>query len=105
MSNPIKTWPEPWESFEDSETGNALARELKKELSDQHILFGISVKPIAKRKDCDDVLFELLDGSHRLANVHLTWSHQPEPYANCPQTTIFRDWEYFQAEGLYYDDL
>lgn len=54
-----------------------------------HILYGITLKLLA-RGNGDDALFELLDGSGRVADVHLTWSKSQErlPW---PGTDIYRN--------------
>lgn len=50
-----------------------LAAELARELPVGHPLSGIPVSAVALGPDPDDVLFRLLDGSGRLAVVHLSW--------------------------------
>ena len=61
---------EPWEEIINP---SAMEAQLKKELSINHPLYEKSVKAIAKRGDCDDVLFENLDYEEFYV-VHLTWS-------------------------------
>jgi hypothetical protein len=68
-------FPEPW--FADDAPG--FARELHRELAPGHILYGMPVSAVARRQDCDDVLFALDDGSGRVAVVHLTWSRETNP--------------------------
>lgn len=68
---------------------NYYEQELYKELSEKHILYGIQVKEIARREDCDDVLFLLLDGSNRYAIVHLTWNRKKEPNPIYPRTRMY----------------
>ena len=48
-----------------------MARELYSEVGERHVLYGIKARPVGHRQDCDDALFELLDGSGRFAVVHL----------------------------------
>lgn len=55
-----------------------------------HPLFGVPVAAIGRRDHEDDVLFELLDGSGRVAKVHLTWAGENER-PPCPQATIYDD--------------
>jgi len=64
-----------------------LADELRRELPLGHILAGLAVASRARRQDRDDVLFEIPDGSGRLALVHLT--HQAESDPRWPLTTLF----------------
>jgi hypothetical protein len=74
---------EPWYAASDP----LLVTELRREVAPGHVLFGVPVSTLARRQDCDDVLFMLLDGSGRLAKVHLTW--QPEPDTSWPATTVY----------------
>lgn len=80
-----------WESIENSK--EYFKRELIKEVSENHILYGVEVKEIARREDCDDVLFLLLDGSNRYAVVHLTWSGKREDSKNYPKTRLYDNLE------------
>ena len=56
-----------------------LENELRDELDVRHPLHGIRFAAIAKHEGCDDVLYQFLDGSTRVAVVHLTWARHPEP--------------------------
>ena len=76
---------EPW--FECSDLG--LVDELHRELPPGHVLENVEVSVVARRRDRDDVLFALNDGSGRLALVHLTWSKTPETIPTFPTTRIF----------------
>lgn len=80
---------EPWQAEFDS----TLVAELQREIPQGHILFGVSVSPVARRGDRDVVLFSILDGSDRVALVHMTWSIETSP--NYPRTKVFeslRSW-------------
>lgn len=44
---------EPWEA----ETSERIAEELYREISMEHMLYGIPVKPVARRCDRDDFVF------------------------------------------------
>lgn len=57
----------------------SLAAELSKELARGHPLYGAKARAIARRSDCDDVLFVVRGDRRRYAVVHLTWSSKPEP--------------------------
>jgi len=67
----------------------SLVAELQREVQQGHALFGVPVSVLARRQDRDDVLFELHDGSNRLAQVHLSW--QPESNLAWPHTQLFVD--------------
>jgi hypothetical protein len=71
------------------------AKELHDEVSESHVLFGIKTRSVARRQDCDDVLFELLDGSGRFAVVHLTYARHPELGPRWPETVVYGDWTEF----------
>ncbi len=85
-------WLIPWHSIEDGTRDDGMVQELRREICDRHVLYGLPVRPVGRRQDCDDVLFELLDGSGRLAVVHLTYSRYPEPDPRWPNTTMFNGW-------------
>lgn len=64
-------WLEPWTP--ESDEDGLLANELRREVCDHHILFGINVRAVGRRIDCDDVLFVTDDPQKPIAVVHLTW--------------------------------
>jgi hypothetical protein len=83
---------EPWGEVNDSK---ALNRELAAELRKDGLLYGQKVNAVAMRCDCDDVLYEFLDGSGRYAVVHLTWSGKTDPNVGWPETQVYEslnDW-------------
>ena len=82
-------WLAPWETVVD---GVALDAELRAEIVDGHPLDGLSAVAIARRSDCDDVLFCVDHPSYALAVVHLTWRTKPESDPTWPHTLLFRDW-------------
>jgi hypothetical protein len=56
-----------------------------------HVLFGSAVEAVARRQDCDDVLFRTDAG---FAVVHLVWSgHQEAP--GFPRTELYESWSHF----------
>jgi hypothetical protein len=89
------TWLIPWQALSNSGSREGLAQELHREMGAQHVLSGVCVGAVGKRQDCDDVLFEMLDGTGRLAVVHLTYSKGRERDPLWPSAEIFRDWEDF----------
>ena len=88
-----------WEGIENGK--EYFKSELVKEINKEHILYGIEVKEIARREDCDDVLFLLLDGSNRYAVVHLTWSGKSEDSKNYPRTRLYNNIEELIKEEGY----
>lgn len=77
--------------------GSSLISELQREVSRGHVLFGKQgIKAIAKRVDCDDVLFAL---QNVLAVVHLAWSGQ-EQNPQWPYTTLYGSWTEFLTERM-----
>ncbi|PIA77431.1 hypothetical protein BFR04_08260 [Gaetbulibacter sp. 4G1] len=82
----IKFLP-PWMKIESK--GN-LEDELRKEISNEHLLFGKVVEAIAKREDNDDVLFKI--GEQEMAVVHLTWKGKKESSSEYPKTKTFNHW-------------
>jgi hypothetical protein len=85
-------WLDPWSPLKDDEHAEGLKAEFLREVGRGHALFGVPVLPIAKRAGSDDVLFQLLDGSGRVAVVHLTWvgGRESPPW---PGTAIFSSLE------------
>jgi predicted trehalose synthase len=100
-------WPNPFSSIEYAEDKAAFEAELLHELKPGHSLFGIPVSASGRRYDQDDVLFEILDGSGRVAEVHLTWAGERErpPWPGAALFASFEDWaeavrhEYGEAPG------
>lgn len=83
-------WLEPWQPLEGC--GDALVAELQRELAPDHVLHGVDVAPLARRIDCDEVLFATADPQHPLAVVHLTWTTKMERDPRWPWTTLFSGW-------------
>jgi hypothetical protein len=67
--------------------------ELKRELSREHMLYGVRAVSVAQRTDCDDVLFQLDNFRQPFAVVHLTWSGKPDLFPQFPSTTLFDSFE------------
>lgn len=82
----------PWEALD---SDNRFHAELHREVPRGHILFGATTHAIARRGDCDDFLFRVMDRDFSLAVVHLTWSTETDP--SWPGTEVFRDWEDFKV--------
>lgn len=90
---------EPWYSVEDAAPLN---RELARELPVGHCLYQVRVNAVARRQDCDDVLFSLEDGSGRVAVVHLTYAVESDPV--WPLTRVFPDMSSFSEERMVSDN-
>jgi hypothetical protein len=69
-------WPASWFSLDtlDPKITAVFEEVLLREVGPGHMLYGVPVQAIAKCEANDDVLFRLLDGSGRVADVHLTWT-------------------------------
>jgi hypothetical protein len=91
-------FPEPWYV---PHNPTSLEEQLQRELPPGHSLFGIPVRAIAQRVDCDDVLFQLVDGSDRVAVVHLTFSISSDP--TWPATTFFPSLAVFRSSQMQQD--
>ena len=89
---------EPWEEV--AEEAEGLTVELKKELRSDSELFGEEVVPIAKRADCDDVLYLMVNSPPRVAVVHLTWSGRKASNKGWPSVSIFKDLEAWRTERM-----
>ena len=66
-------WLDPWwlTAEQGAHFHDTFLRQLRLEISPRHELFGVSARLIG-RGNGDDALFEFLDGSARVAVVHLT---------------------------------
>jgi hypothetical protein len=82
-------WLEPWESVKDS--GDVFDCELRREIAEEHVLNGVPVVAVARRTDCDDVLFATADRLNPLAVVHLTWGNVVID-SRSPYTTFYEGW-------------
>jgi hypothetical protein len=89
---------EPWRSMDgrDAHFQQKFLDQLKIEVGPGHIIYGLPVRLIGRDGGSDDTLFEILDGSGRLALVHLTWAKGRErlPW---PVTSIYANFEAFAA--------
>lgn len=71
--------------------------ELRQELCSEHVLYGVTVKALARKERRDDFLFRIPDEC--LAQVHLTWRYEASPLF--PSTDVFPsmdDWKSFLKE-------
>src|ERR1044071_4516288 len=79
-------WREPWKPLPVDQWPGTIA-ELHREMCPAHVLFARSVQPVARREDCDDVLFYHGETAPQFAVVHLTYARETEPEWPC--TTLF----------------
>jgi hypothetical protein len=94
-------WLVPWHSVADNSAQVArIQQELARELSAGHPLFGLPVHALARRQDCDDVLFAVDDGSGRVAVVHLTCTRSPPEKPPWPITLVYKSFETWMAERM-----
>jgi len=95
-------WLAPWYDVGDFGPRSAATFEevLKREVGPGHPLYGVAAEAIGKRDGSDDVLFRLLDGSGRVAVVHLTWTRSPPERPPWPGTAIFAGLDEFAEECM-----
>ena len=93
-------WLDPWWSTEDknSDFHNTFVRQLTLEVPPGHVMHGLPTKLIA-RGEGDDALFQILDGSERVAVVHLTWRKGQEQLP-WPITEIYEDIAAFVSDRM-----
>jgi hypothetical protein len=104
MEDGVLEWRVPWYSIADNPDQVAgMERELQRELSAGHPLFGLQVCAVGRRQDCDDVLFAIEDGTDRVAVVHLTWTHTPPESPPWPGTILYDSFDAWLAEGMLHD--
>jgi hypothetical protein len=72
-------------------------REVQVELSQGHALFGIPLRAVGCSWVCDDVLFEIRDGSGRFAVVHIAWTRRAEP-PPWPISTVYESIEAWEED-------
>lgn len=92
-------WPEPWFGLDEVDPPSpALFEEvLLREVGPGHVLYGVPVQAIGKSGANDDVLFRLLDGSGRVADVHLTWTRSFPEKPPWPHTALYDSIEAWAA--------
>jgi hypothetical protein len=98
-------WLDPWwdAAAERPDLAAAYERQLVVELGPGHPLYGVPLAALGKHDGSDDVLFRLLDGSGRVAVIHLTWARwQEEP--PWPGFSLFPNLEAFAAKRMRLDN-
>lgn len=89
----------PWHLI-DIDKQDVFNIELSKELYPSHILYNSKLNAIAKNSSNDDVLYAFVDGTFRVADVHLSWKQNVEvfPY---PVSIIYCSFEKWKATAIY----
>lgn len=95
-------WLEPWRPVA-GEEATGLERVLRREVGSDHELYGLTVRVLARRDDCDDVLFAIEDGTGRVVDVHLTWTQDPPEIAPWPIATFFSSFDVWRRDGMHSD--
>jgi hypothetical protein len=89
---PERWWDLRGHTAEEAAGRERVERELRRELAEGHVLYGIDAVAIAAcNGHCDDVLFALENG--RFALVHLSYPDNAPDRPPWPDTDIFDDWE------------
>lgn len=70
--------PSDWQIVNPGTSASGLLQELQREVAEGHPLFDRELEVLARRLSQDDVLYRLMDGSGRVAEVHLTWRGSAE---------------------------
>lgn len=86
------------------EQSDIYVSELYKELSSSHLLKDKKVKIIARRIDCDEVLFQLLEKPEKYGQVHLTWAGKAEQNVKWPRTKIYDSFEEWISTRMMIDN-
>jgi hypothetical protein len=95
------TFLEPWWSTDeqDAHFHETFLNQLRTEVGPDHVMFGLPVRMIGRDGGSDDTLFEILDGSGRVALVHLTWA-KGEERLPWPGTHIYPNFQAFAVEVM-----
>ena len=83
-------WPATWAALDENDECTAVAKKvLLREVGPGHLLYGVPVQAIGRNFAADDVLYRLLDGSGRVADVHLTWTRGGPEQPPYPHTLLY----------------
>jgi hypothetical protein len=91
MSQPSDLLP-PWE-YVAASVHEGLLKELRREIATGHPLYEVKASVVARRQDCDDVLFAIEGHASAFAVVHLTWTGKQESNPAWPSTRLYPDWQ------------
>jgi hypothetical protein len=98
MKMQIQELKQPWMTLEAKFTTSTVD-ELYREIGANHALNGKKVSAVARRQDCDDILF-LFEGEAGCAVVHLTYRGKIEPDPRWPSTEIFVSLEAWRLQRM-----
>lgn len=92
-------WLDPWSPVESTNEAyrEKFMRQLATEVSCGHPMYKLPVQLIG-RGNSDDCLFAILDGTNRVAVVHLVWQGPQKP--PWPDTTIYKKFETWRDEHM-----
>jgi hypothetical protein len=95
-------WLDPWKPITDPDLARAFEGELARELAPGHALAGLPLQAIGQHGGTDDFLFQVNDGSGRVALAHLTWSGRREtpPW---PESLLFSSVAEWVQQGMRLD--
>ena len=85
---------DPWGATTNAADAEA---ELQREVGAGYTLFGRPLRAVARRADCDDVLFV---STELVCVVHLTWRRAQEPDPRWPSTEVFASVADFVARRM-----
>src|SRR5688500_1556797 len=94
-------WLEPWEDLTIGQR-ELFEKELRRELTKGHLIFGINAQAVGKDGGSDDILFRINNKEFEFALVHLTWSRESNPVF--PRTTLYKDWDEFVQKKMKVDN-
>ena len=86
---------EPWDEADDR--NGSFKAQLALEVQPGHQLYQVPVQLLA-RGNGDDCLFEILDGTGRVAQVHLVWQGPQRP--PWPSSQIYPNIQTWRAESM-----
>ena len=82
-----------------------MVAELKREACEKHLLYNQPLTVVARRMDCDDVLFKFGAPSEKFAVVHLTYRREVEVNPTFPRTRVYSTFEDFAENKMKIDAL
>ena len=80
------------------EREQSAAEQLQSEMAPVHALRGVPVRAMAWAPSEDDCLFQLLDGTGRVAVVHFSWARETSPERPC--TAVYDSLEAWRSGGM-----
>ena len=99
MHQPQNEYYEPWIS----ESSRTYLEELNKEVSEDHLLYGVALNVVARRIDKDEILFQFKENSNKYVQVHLTWKQDKEIDPKWPISRVFNSYDEWVTEVMLLD--